>query len=161
MRNRLLLILYSFLFIACGESPEFLEFKPIDNHQWHPDEPVVFEVENQDTISSKNVFINIRNNKNYEFSSLFLISRIGFPDGTTTVDTLEFEMTDTRGRWLGSGFTDVKENKLFFRENVIFESSGTYTFTIRQATRSMRDVEGRKPLKGIVDVGLSIEKAQQ
>jgi len=32
---------------------------------------------------------------------------------------------------------------------------------IQQATRSIRDIEGKEPLKGITDVGLSIEKVKK
>ena len=102
--------------------------------------------------------INIRNNKNYEFSSLFLIAKIEFPNGFQVVDTLEYEMTDSEGNWLGTGFTELKENKLFYKEKVVFSEKGDYKFNIQHATRSIRDIEGKNPLNGVTDVGLSIEK---
>jgi gliding motility-associated lipoprotein GldH len=118
-------------------------------------------VNNLDTISANNVFINIRNNKDYEFSSLFLIAKIELPNGYKVIDTLEYEMTDAAGNWLGSGFTDLKENKLFYKENVVFSEIGTYKFNIQNATRGINDIQGKNPLKGITDVGLSIEKIKK
>jgi len=161
MRKVLYTLLASCLLLGCGEVPDFIQFTPVNDHLWNSNEPVEFLIENSDTISKKNVFINIRNNKNYEFSTLFLISKIEFPDGTKVVDTLEYEMTDPEGNWLGSGYTDIKENKLFYKEAVVFEKSGIYKFTIQHATRSINDVEGNKPLKGITDVGLSIENTSK
>jgi gliding motility-associated lipoprotein GldH len=134
------------------------QYKPIDNHFWFSENNIEFIVNNQDTISRNNVFINIRNNKDYEFSSLFLIAKIEFPNGFQIVDTLEYEMTDTNGNWLGTGFTDLKENKLFYKEDVLFPEKGVYKFNIQQVTRSINDIEGKNPLRGITDVGLRIEK---
>jgi len=134
------------------------QYKAIEDHQWHSKNNINFIVSNSDTISVNNVFINIRNNKNYEYSSLFLITKMEFPSGHKVIDTLEYEMTDSYGNWLGSGFTDIKENKLFYKEGVIFSEKGDYKFKVYQATRGVNDIEGKIPLQGITDVGLRIEK---
>jgi len=146
--------------VSCETTMIYDQYQPIENHQWSFDNKIEFIVNNLDTISNKNVFINIRSNKSYEFSSLFLITKIEFPRGKRIIDTLEYEMTDTQGKWLGTGFTDIKENKLFYKENVIFSEKGDYKFSIQQATRSINDIEGSNPLKGITDVGISIEKVK-
>lgn len=137
------------------------QYFPVKNHEWASKEIVEFKINHTDTISKNNVFINIRNNKNYEFNSLFLIAKIEFPNGLKIIDTLEYEMTDAKGNWLGSGYTDIKENKLIYKENVIFSEKGDYHFSIKQATRSINDIKGEKPLQGITDVGLSIEKVNK
>ena len=139
----------------------FDEYKSIENHQWNAENKINFIVSVSDTISTTNVFINIRNNKNYEFSSLFLIAEMEFQNGYKVVDTLEYEMADVYGNWLGAGFTDIKENKLFYKENVVFSEKGDYKFNIQQATRSVYDIEGENTLQGITDVGLRIEKVKE
>ena len=139
---------------------DYNKYTPIESHQWFSNNTIEFVANNLDTISKKNVFINIRNNKNYKFSSLFLITKIEFPNGFQVVDTLEYEMTDPEGNWLGTGFTELKENKLFYKENVVFSEKGDYKFNIQHATRSIQDIEGKNPLTGITDVGLSIEKVK-
>jgi len=137
------------------------QFKPIENHQWNANNNINFIVSNSDTISINNVFINIRNNKDYEFSSLFLIAKMEFPSGYQVIDTLEYEMTDPFGNWLGQGFTDIKENELFYKEKVVFSEKGDYKFNVYHATRSVNDIEGKNPLKGITDVGLRIKKVKK
>ena len=149
------------LVLSCNTKVDYSQYKPIKNHQWQSQNVVEFIVDNKDTISQKNVFINIRNNKSYEFSTIFLIAEIEFPSGFQVIDTLEYEMTDVLGNWLGTGYTDVKENKLFYKQEVVFTEKGNYNFQIKQATRSINDVEGSSPLKGITDVGLSIEKVKK
>jgi gliding motility-associated lipoprotein GldH len=150
-----------FLLFSCNSNAVFDQYITIENQQWHSEKEIEFIVNNLDTISVNNVFINIRNNKNYEFSSLFLIAKLELPNGYKVIDTLEYEMTDASGNWLGSGFTDLKENKLFYKENVVFSEMGTYKFNIQNATRGINDIQGKNPLKGITDVGLSIEKIKK
>lgn len=159
--KRLSILFVAFSLLSCNSNAIFDQYIPIKNHQWHSENEIEFIVNNMDTISANNVFINIRNNKNYEFSSLFLIAKLELPNGYKVIDTLEYEMTDASGNWLGSGFTDLKENKLFYKENVVFSEVGTYKFNIRHATRGINDIQGKKPLEGIVDVGLRIEKIKK
>ena len=158
MYNYLRTLLFTLVFAGCNSNIVYDQYYPIELHQWSSENKISFQVNSTDTISKNNVFIHIRNNKNYEFSALFLIAKLDFPNGFQVIDTLEYEMTDLEGNWLGSGFTDIKENKLFYKENVVFSEKGTYNFEIRQVTRAIDDIEGIKPLKGITDVGLKIEK---
>ncbi|MDO9595098.1 MAG: gliding motility lipoprotein GldH [Lutibacter sp.] len=154
-------IAVTFLLLSCNSNVVFDQYISIEDQQWPSEKGIDFIVNNLDTISANNVFINIRNNKDYEFSSLFLIAKIELPNGYKVIDTLEYEMTDASGNWLGSGFTDLKENKLFYKENVVFSEIGTYKFNIQNATRGINDIQGKNPLKGITDVGLSIEKIKK
>lgn len=161
IHKKLGVLAFALLLLSCNSNQVFDQYIPIENQQWPSEKSVDFTVNNLDTISANNVFINIRNNKDYAYSSLFLISKIEFPNGFKVIDTLEYEMTDASGNWLGSGFTDLKENKLFYKENVVFSEIGTYKFNIQHATRGINDIEGKSPLKGITDVGLRIEKAKK
>jgi gliding motility-associated lipoprotein GldH len=86
---------------------------------------------------------------------LFLIVAIEMPNGFTKVDTLEYQMADPDGSLLGDGFSDIKESKLFYKENVRFR--GKYKVHIKQAVRENGKVPGVKELKGITDVGFRIE----
>jgi hypothetical protein len=62
-----------------------------------------------------------------------LIVSIEKPNGYTKVDTLEL-MASPDGTLLGEGFTDIKESKLFYKENVRFK--GKYKVSIKQAVRN-------------------------
>ena len=87
-----------------------------------------------------------------------MITALNFPDGKIIVDTLQYEMADVTGKFLGTGISDVKENKLFYKENVQFPASGNYVFKISQAMRKSAEVKGIELLEGITDVGFRIEK---
>ena len=86
---------------------------------------------------------------------------MNFPDGQIIIDTLEYNMTDVTGKFLGKGITDVKENKLFYKENITFPRKGNYTLKIRQAMRKNGNVDGIEELEGISHVGFRIEKIQK
>ncbi len=157
MRNLLAILSLVTFFIACDSNRKFDEYQTIDGGVWDQDSIYKFQFQVDDTISQNNLFINLRNNKDYEFSNIFLITEMRFPDGYKVVDTLEYEMTDHLGNFLGAGYTDLKQNKLFYKENVRFNQSGIYNFSIEQAMRKGNQIQGLKSLQGITDVGLRIE----
>ena len=83
------------------------------------------------------------------------------PDGLTKVDTLEYAMANPDGTLLGDGFSDTKESKLFYKENLNFDKKGKYKIRIQQAIRQTGKTVGVKELDGISEVGLRIEATQQ
>jgi len=143
--------------ISCSDGIEFTKYKPLPNASWEANENVSFEFEISDTISPKNLFINIRNTKDYAFSNLYVITALDFPNGDRIIDTLQYEMADKSGRYLGEGFTEIKENKLFYKEEKVFPESGKYVFNMRHAMRKNGQVNPIPFLEGIQDVGFSIE----
>ncbi|MBJ2174322.1 gliding motility lipoprotein GldH [Aureibaculum sp. A20] len=158
MRNILGLLFVSIALISCNDNLVFNQYKSMPNAEWHKDSLVKFEFSPIDTISRNNVYINLRNNNDYAYSNLFLIVGIDFPNNYKVVDTLEYEMADVDGKFLGEGLTDLKENVLEFKSNVIFPTTGTYNISIQQAMRKSGEVDGITSLKGVTDVGIQIEK---
>lgn len=160
MRSAFLVFLLAFVILAfssCDRNRVFDEYESLNG--WHKDSVVTFELENIDSLKAYNLFINVRNNKDYNYSNLFLITEIKFPKGKVISDTLEYEMTKPNGEWLGTGFGDVKESKLWYKENVRFEESGKYKVTIQQAMRKNGEVDGIEELEGITHVGFRIENS--
>jgi len=143
---------------SCDDKSDFNQYKSIENASWEANKKVLFEFVVKDTVSPKNLFINIRNNNEYPYSNLYLITAFSFPNGTIIVDTLQYEMADNTGRFLGEGFTEIKENKLFYKEKKTFPVSGKYLLSIRQAMRKNGEINPIPFLEGIIDVGFSIEK---
>ena len=111
-----------FLFISCGSNGVFDQYTSLPSQTWNLKNPVVFEFQIKDTIARNNLYINIRNNNDYEFSNLFLITHLNLSDKRKIIDTLEYEMTDKRGHFLGKGLSEKKDNKLFYKEIVHFRS---------------------------------------
>ena len=161
-RNRTLMpLLLMLTFVSCDEKRVFDDYQSIPKNKWNKNQKISFSFTVKDTISSNNLFINIRNSNAYPFNNLFLITALSFPNGQKIIDTLEYEMADVTGRFLGNGFTEIKENKLFYKENVQFPVIGTYTIEIAQAMRKNGEITGVFFLEGITDVGFRVEKTNK
>lgn len=147
-----------FSFFSCDDSIEFIHFEPVENASWETTKKVTFNFSFQDTISPKNLFIHLRNTSDYPYSNIYVITTLIFPDETKIIDTLQYEMADNSGKFLGKGIADAKESKLFYKEQKIFPKAGNYKLQIRQAMRKNGEVDPLKKLIGIQDIGFSIEK---
>ena len=159
-RNSIWMVLtICFVFGSCDSNRVFDEYKSIPN-QWHKDSIISFKFNPPDSINNYNLFINLRTNNEYQYSNLFLIVEMDFPNGKILKDTLEYRMADPSGKLLGSGFTDVKENKLWYKgynEPFVFNESGEYNVLIQHAMRQNGQVYGIDNLEGITDIGFRVE----
>lgn len=157
--NFLVAGLLSVILFSCDKERVFDEYQEIDG-SWHKNQKVSFAFDQNDTIANYNMFVNIRNNNSYPFNNLFLIVSMLQPDGVTKVDTLEYQMAKEDGTLLGEGFSDIKESKLWYKENTKFPKPGKYTVSIQQAVRETGKVNGMEQLQGVSEVGFRIEKAE-
>lgn len=145
--------------VSCNDNAVYDHYKTLPKEGWSHDTAIKFKVTNVDTFSTYNAFINLRNNSDYQYSNLFLITELNYPNGKTVIDTLEYTMAYPNGNYLGKGFGAVKENKLWYKENITFSEEGEYLINIRQAMRQNGSVAPVENLKGITEVGLRIEPA--
>ena len=154
----LFILLNVFLLVSCDKTRVYDEYKSLPN-EWHKDSVVSFKLEAPDTLNNYNLFINLRNNSDYRYSNLYLITEINFPYGKVISDTLQYEMAKPSGEWLGTGFGEVKESKLWYKENFRFPEAGEYTVNIQQAMRKRDSVQGIEKLEGVTEVGFRIENS--
>jgi gliding motility-associated lipoprotein GldH len=157
IKNSALLLLVVILFSSCDKKRVFDEYKSVGS-SWHKDSIVTFNLPELDSTKRYNLFLNLRANNDYQYNNLFLIVAMELPNGFTKVDTLEYEMASPDGTLLGNGFSDIKESKLFYKENVKFR--GKYRVYIKQAVRENGKVPGVTALDGITEVGFRIEKKE-
>ena len=147
----LLIFIISFTFSSCNFSSIYNENVIVEDAKWQKDEAVRFEVMITDSLSNYNFFLNIRNTTDYRYSNLYVFLMTRFPNGNITRDTIECILADTEGRWLGKGWSNLKENNILLKKQLQFPLNGKYVFFVQQAMRD--DV-----LEGIHDVGLQINK---
>lgn len=158
LQNRILLFfgICFFMMVSCDSNSVFDRYKSVPN-VWHKDTVVSFKVNPPDSTKAYNLFVNLRNTNAYKYNNIFLIVEMVFPHGKTIKDTLEYRMAEPSGKLLGEGYTDIKENKLWYKENVIFSETGEYTVNIQHAMRENGKVNGVVELEGITDIGFRIE----
>ena len=162
--NGVLLLVFScVLCTSCDSNAVFDSYKSVPN-QWHKDSVATFNFKAPDTLNQYNLYVNLRNTNAYKFSNLFLIVELDYPNGKVVKDTLEYKMAAPNGELLGAGFSDLKENKLWFKgfnEPFKFKEEGNYTVTIQHAMRNNGSVNGVENLEGITDIGFRVEQAQK
>jgi len=145
--------------ISCDKKRVFDEYKSVGN-AWNKKTIVSFDLPKLDTLKKYNLYVNLRANDEYKFNNLFVIVSLEQPNGLIKVDTLEYQMADVEGTLLGDGFSDLKESKLFYKENVHFNTSENNKVHIKQVVRQMGKVVGVEDLEGITEVGFRIESLE-
>ena len=154
----LISLLFISLLLGCNNGVEYSQYASLPDG-WEAHNPVLFQVEVTDSLTPKDIFIMVRNTEQYPFSNLFLITKMEEPKSNKViVDTLEYEMATPEGKWLGDGYSAIKESKLWYKEQFVFPTKGKYNLKIEQAMRKIGDNEGVMVLKGITEVGLRVEK---
>lgn len=154
----LISLLFISLLLGCNNGVEYSQYASLPDG-WEAHNPVLFQLEVTDSLTPKDIFIMVRNTEQYPFSNLFLITKMEEPKSNKViVDTLEYEMATPEGKWLGDGYSAIKESKLWYKEQFVFPTKGKYNLKIEQAMRKIGDNEGVTVLKGITEVGVRVEK---
>lgn len=157
MRNAICLFVLCVGVMSCNNIVHS-EYKAVEGAVWNKENSLEFSFSEIDSLQEYNVFINVRNDEKFPYSNLFLIASLNTPAGKVIKDTLEYTMAMPDGTWLGKGSGSIKENKLWFKENIVFSNSGVYTIEVSHAMRKNGAVSGIIGLEGITDVGIEITK---
>lgn len=157
MRNSIFLLFFIGIFLtSCDESQVFDQYQSVGNN-WDAKKPVAFTLPKLPADTFYNLFINLRANKDYPFNNIFLIVSMEMPNKKVLVDTLEYQMANPDGTMMGTGFSDFKESKLFYKQKFQFKYKGEYKVSIKHALRKTGNIKGLNKLEGISDVGFRIE----
>lgn len=159
MRNVAYFIVLFLALVSCKTDIVTTEYRTFNGGVWNKGDMLQFTFSEMDTVQQHDVFINVRNGDTYPFSNLFLITSLTTPEGEVMQDTLEYNMALPDGTWLGHGNGSIKENKLWYKENIVFPSPGVYTLEVMHAMRKNGNVSGIVGLEGITDVGIEITKS--
>jgi gliding motility-associated lipoprotein GldH len=146
---------------SCNKSVVYSQYERFDEDKgWAKNFQPTFTFDNTDTTQLCNVYINVRNAESYPFRNLFMFLHTTDPKGVKTTDTIECVLADEKGKWLGSGLGDLYDNSILFKKNTHFRQIGNYKFSFEQAMR-YGDKNVIDPLPLIMDVGITIEKAEK
>lgn len=155
MKHRLIQVLCLSLILlslaACDPDKVIDEYNTVKNSVWDVDsvQNFTFIIFRKDQYH--NIYFNIRNDRSYEFSNLWLFVTIIPPRGESKTDSVQVMLADPSGKWLGRGFSGIYDNRLIYMQNVYFPETGNYTISLRHGMRQTR-------LKGITDIGIRVEK---
>lgn len=144
-------IISAFVMSSCSSRMMYDESVVIPEAKWDNKNVPYFDVKVEDTISVYSFALNVRHMENYRYSNLYIFLHTTFPNGNVTHDTIECTLAYPDGSWVGRGSGSMRSDKILLNPNLRFPLDGVYHFEIEQAMRD--DI-----LKGIADIGISIEK---
>jgi gliding motility-associated lipoprotein GldH len=150
IKSAFLFLLISLFLYSCDSRQVYNDYRKLKKDTWNRYNLQKFDIAVKDTVSLYDFYINIRNTTDYPYSNIYLFFNTKFPDGRKFRDTLELQLADLQGKWLGRGPGKIKDNHFRFKNMVRFPLKGIYSFTIEQAMRV-------EDLTGITDIGLQVE----
>ena len=156
--KKLFIVVFAIIFSGCNNNIIYSEFIS-HGESWSLNKKVKFTIDRNlfTTENDYNIYIHLRNNNEYQYNNIFLIGTIKDSINIIEKDTLEYAMADSEGKWLGKGFLSLKESKLWWKVKYNFPLVNSIVFEIDQVIRKNGNQFPDKDLKGIVDIGLSIE----
>ncbi len=137
---------------SCFLEGSFEAHKDFNGKAWHTDSIVNFSLKAIDSLKKQDIDIIIRHNINYEYQNLFL-----FVCYDNKKDTLEINMANIKGKWLGNGVGNIRKIRFNYKKGVLFKKTKNEKLQIEQAVR-YGDEEKIVELLNIESVGIKIIK---
>ncbi|MFA8298942.1 MAG: gliding motility lipoprotein GldH [Hyphomicrobiales bacterium] len=138
-------------FLASCNNATYDHYVQIDDGKWDKNHAAKFVVPIEDTLTFYKVFLNVRNDARYPYRNVYFFMDLIDPSGKVQRDTIDIDIADQHGKWLGSGLGEIKHNRILLSPSVHLSQKGNYTFLIEQAMR-------KDTLVGLRDIGIRIEK---
>jgi len=135
---------------SCDQNRFFEQDLEVRGEQWAFQNEKDFVVKVNDTNSLFNFYLNVRNTTDYPYANLYVFIETTFPDTETAKDTIELQLANIKGKWLGDGIGKYKYNRFILRKAMRFVQQGEYIFSIKQGMRT-------DTLQGISDIGIRLE----
>lgn len=140
--------------VACNTSEDQVMMNHVDN-KWDKKNQQKFNLDISDPENAKNIIFVVRNNNEYPYNNLFLISTIkGDKNKVLKIDTVNYILAKPNGEWLGSGFGATKEILFQYKVGYQFPANGKYHIEIKHGMRM-------NTLPGIEDLGIKLELTKQ
>lgn len=150
-----LIFLLELLFFACSDANVLLDETTSfeEDLGWVQKQPVRFDLQVEDTLSTYTMYVIVRQNNAYPFYNLYFTPSIINAKGKTIqkglAETILYD--PVTGKPKGNGFGDIYEKKFLIYSNLKFPKKGKYQIQLAQSMRV-------DTLEGIVSMGLLLEK---
>jgi gliding motility-associated lipoprotein GldH len=151
---RIIFVFLSLLLLVCCNTNTESSYSVFEEDSWHADSIITLNHSVVESTTKHNLYLKIRHTTDFEYQNLFL-----FVDFQEKRDTIEIALSEKNGKWLGSGFGDIKEVEYCFAKEIIFNSKKTSNVTVEQAMR-YGDQPAITNLKGIIALGINIKKSE-
>lgn len=137
---------------SCSSPSVYDQYQELERAEWPKEKVYYFTFTIDDITVPYDISLNIRNNNQYSYRNLWLLTSEEKPIGELSRDTIDCLLADEFGKWQGKGIS-IYHSTILLRKQYYFPLEGQYTFGIRQGMRN--DV-----LHGIEKIGLYIEHSK-
>ena len=143
-------LLTAVLLISCDRGMVYDHFETMERGTWGWMDSREFKVDIEDTVSLHNIYLQVRHTTEYPMSNLYMFIYVKSPSGEMLKDTVNIQLAEPDGKWIGKGPGHLRELRLLYRKQTRFGEKGIYTFTLQQGMRS--------PELPVTDIGIRIVK---
>ena len=119
--------------VSCTENNTSIHH--FTNKNWPINDTIKFTFEINDIASNYNLSFFFRNNLDYEYRNLYLFANILLNNNLIKVDTLQYEISDKYGKWLGRGLGKIRDNYFIYEKDLNFEEEGNYQIELMHGMR--------------------------
>lgn len=153
MKKSLLIAITSLLLVSCQGDIVYTAFNTLPHVGWEVDSNLCYQPIITDSTADYQMLLTIRHTDAYPYQNLWLFVDVQKDSIHITRDTIECNMANERGEWLGGGLS-IRELPLLYHNNYRFDNSGAYQISITQGMRN-------DTLIGITEVGVKIIRNEQ
>lgn len=154
--NKLILVGMLMLFglAACKKAPVYSETHVYSDGVWGSGEMPEFNFDMQDTIGLYNMSFVLRLNDEYDYQNMWILMHTTKPTGVSSTDTINLQVIDSKGKWLGKKSGSNYTFTGIFAYNHRFEHVGKHVIRMEHAVMNPE-------LRGVLDMTLMVEHADE
>ena len=127
-----LLTTLSIIAVSCDPNMVYDHFEKTAQGKWSWDDVKTFNVDMKDTTSAFNIYVDIRHTKAFPKSNLYVFLNIVSPKGVEINDTVSIGIADSHGKWLGSGFGNIRLVRKLYKRDIRFAVPETIPSTLNR-----------------------------
>lgn len=147
-----LMTLGFFALLSCGKPSLYSKTHEFANGLWSSGEMPTFEFEAHDSIKPYDLSFLLRVNSEYDFQNIWILMHTDKPDGSFSTDSVNLQLCDERGRWLGKKNGAVYSYQAVFGKEHRFSPVGKYRIRMEHAVMEPN-------LRGVLDLSLMVEES--
>lgn len=146
------LLLFAVL-VACKKALVYSETHAFSDGVWGSGEMPEFNFDIQDSVGLFDMSFVLRLNNDYDYQNMWILMHTTKPEGTTSTDTINLQVFDEKGKWLGkkSGSTYTFTGVFAYKHR--FEKVGKHAIRMEHAVMNPE-------LRGVLDMTLLIEHSK-
>lgn len=139
------------LLSSCGANAVYEDHTLLGDAGWNQDSLVTFKMEVPQAKKPYNLYYFVRHTLDYPYSNIYIRDSIFTAGGklSSTQQQQFYVAHPVTGRPFGSGLAEVRDIMLLGRQNITFDSAGTYELKLQQYMRV-------SPLPGVLTVGVKL-----